>query len=678
VFHVRGGISAVLFEALVGLAHAGPVGFIDAATRFAIEPAAVSAIAEGSGFRIRAPGYRSRSFSSFPNDGITRLIVLEREEVPAEIHPDTIALMHRRDATVAVGYVGDGANGRPLADVSVSSGQGITATDGRGYFQIYLPCRSDRDRGALIFSKAGFQTQERANIDLYPFGDYIYRIQLERGHGRARVSDRPARLGVSAEPEAEIVVSTSSAAGSNVVSIPRVPTNIRVIDTNGVVYYETLENYCRHSLRSEWIASWADYTGGSNSLNAGAVAIRTYAVGYVNSPRGADHDICGWTACQVYNPTLSDSRTTRAVDFTAGCVMVNVNNAIPRGLTEYSAENNQLGMPCGDGYTAPSGGCLADPVCSGEPENGHGRGMCQWGSIRWASGLKLPAHNNDGSTNGQPRQDWRWILEHYYPNLRLVQASPLGLGDPVRVIGVSTPLNVRSCPGATITNGVNCPSIGTQSLGSLGYIIGGPERVTADGQGYTWWKVHWQNGVEGWSAENYLDRFIPTNTAPQIATVPDAIIHAGTTFRITNSATDTDFPPNTLTYLLPIRPIGASLDSINGVLVWPSPANSAGTTNTFTVRVTDNGSPPLSASTSFQVRVIAPPQLTASIISPPSIRLTWTSAPKSRYRTYYTGSLSMPNWLPLGGILTATGSTMTFTDNPGTTAQRFYRIVVLE
>jgi hypothetical protein len=674
---VRGVLSVVLGAALGAVAQAGPVGIIDAATRFAIDPARVSATAEGSGFIISVPGYRSRSFGAFPNDGIARFIVLEPEQVPAEIHPDTIALMHRRDATLIVGYVGDAATGRPLAGVSVSSGQGMAESDAGGYFQIYLPCRSDRDRGTLVFWKPGFQAQERADIELYPLGDYIYRIQLVRGDGRVRISDRPARLGVTAEPEVE-GFSMANAAGSNVVSIPRVPTNIRVIDTNGVIYYETLENYCRHSLPSEWIASWANLTGGSNSLNAGAVAIRTYAVGYVNSPRGANHDICGWTACQVYNPAFTASQTTRAVDFTAGCVMVNANNAIPRGLTEYSAENNQLGMPCGDGYTAPTGGCLADPVCTGEPESGHGRGMCQWGSIRWASGLKIPGHNYDGSTNGQPRRDWQWILNHYYPNLRLIQGGPLGVDDPVRVIGGSTPLNVRSCPGGTITNGVNCPSVGTQPLGSLGYIIGGPERVTADGQGYTWWKVHWQNGVEGWSVENYLDRFIPTNTAPQITGVPDAIIHAGTTFRITNSATDTDFPPNTLTYLLPIRPIGASLNSTNGVLVWASPINSAGTTNHFTVRVTDDGSPPLSASTSFQVRVIPRPQLTAAVISPPSVRLTWSSAPQSRYRIYYTGSLSSPNWLPLGGILTSAGSTMTFTDNPGTTAQRFYRIVIVE
>ena len=675
---MRRAILVVLCVALAAIAQAGPVRLIDAATRFTIDSPAVD-VASGAQFVIDIPGYRARSFSGFPNDAVARVIVLEPDPIPFEIDPDNVEQLQRHDATVVLGYVGDAATGKALAGVAVSAGQGnASETDSRGFFQIYLPCMSDKDRGILFFSKAGFQTQARADIELYPYGDHIYRIQLLHGEGTERFSDQPARMGVTAEPEVIESAFSANAAGSNVVSIPRVPTNIRVIDTNGVIFYETLENYCRHSLRSEWIASWANYTGGSNSLNAGAVAIRTYAIGFIHSPRGADHDICGWTACQVYNPNLTDSRTTRAVDFTAGCVMVNANNAIPRGLTEYSAENNQLGMPCGDGFTAPTGGCLADPVCTGETEFGHGRGMCQWGSIRWASGLKLPNRSNDGSTNGHPRQDWQWILNHYYPNLRLVHASPLELADPVRVIGVTTPLNVRACPGGTITNGVNCPSVGTQPLGSLGYIVDGPQRITADSQGYTWWKVRWQSGLEGWSVENYLDRFIPTNTPPQLTAIPDAVIHAGTTFRMTNSATDSDFPPNTLTYLLPIRPIGASLNSTNGVLVWPSPTNSAGTTNNFTVRVTDDGSPPLSVQTSFRVRVISRPELSASFISAGTLRLAWTSAPQSRYRIYYTTDLATPTWLPLGGILTATGDTLSFNDPGATGEQKFYRIVIVE
>ncbi|HJQ80575.1 MAG TPA: SpoIID/LytB domain-containing protein, partial [Lacipirellulaceae bacterium] len=413
-------------------------------------------------------------------------------------------------------------------------------------------------------------------------------------------------------------------------------------------------------------------------LNAGAVAVRTYAVGYVNFPRGADHDICSTTSCQVYNPNVSSSFTDRAVDFTAGCVMINANNAITRGLTEYSAENNQLGMACGDGYTASVGGCLADPVCIGESEFGHGRGLCQWGSARWATGLKFPNRSlsDNTTTNGHPRQDWQWILNHYYPNLRLVRTTPLALNNPVRVIGSSSPLNVRACPGGTITNGVNCPSIGTRPLGAIGYITGGPQRVMADGQGYTWWRVRWQNGIEGWSVENYLDRFIPTNTAPAFTPVADLTLHAGMALRMTNTASDADFPPNTLTFSLPTAPPAAAIHPSTGYLLWTMTATNVGTTNFFTVRVTDNGSPALSATNSFRVRIIPPPQVSAASVPANSVRLTWTSAPRSRYRVEYANNLSSPSWLPLGNIITGTASTTSFTD--ALAQQRFYRILVVD
>jgi hypothetical protein len=667
-------VVVILCAVFAALANAAPVRLIDAATRFAIEPSHVEVA--GGQITITASGYRTRALPEFPDDGVTRFVILEPEQTPAELDPDRIAQLHRPDATIVLGYVGDASTGTALAGVSVMSGQGnAVETDERGYFQIYLPCRSDAERGALIFQKDGFQTQQRTEIELFPFGDWIYRIQLQPGEGVAQFTDRPARTGVSAEPVTAESATAASTAPTNAI-IPRVPLNIRVSHTNGI-YYETLENYCKHSLPAEWIASWGAYTGGSNSLNAGAVAVRTYAVGYVNSPRGADHDICASTSCQVYNPTLSNSRTDRAVDFTAGCVMVNANNAISRGLTEYSAENNQLGMPCGDGYTAPTGGCLADPVCTGETEFGHGRGLCQWGSARWATGLKFPnrSTSDNTTTNGHPRQDWQWILNHYYPTLRLVRAAPLALNDPVRVIGTNT-LYVRSCPGATITNGVNCPSVGTRPLGSLGYIVGGPQRVTTDGRGHTWWRVRWQSGLEGWSAENYLDRFIPTNTAPTLAPVADLTLHAGMALRMTNSATDADFPPNTLTFSLPTAPQGAAVHPSTGYLLWTLTTTNAGTTNLFTVRVTDNGLPPLSATNSFRVRIIAPPQVSAALVPPSSVRLTWTSAARSRYRVEYANNLSSPTWLQLGNIITGTASTTTFTDTPA--QQRFYRVVVID
>ncbi|MGO4781936.1 hypothetical protein AB4084_41255, partial [Lysobacter sp. 2RAB21] len=45
------------------------------------------------------------------------------------------------------------------------------------------------------------------------------------------------------------------------------------------------------------------------------------------------------------------------------------------------------------------GPCLSDEVGRGRGCFGHGRGMSQWGTQRWAA------------SNGR---DWRWIANHYF------------------------------------------------------------------------------------------------------------------------------------------------------------------------------------------------------------------------------------------------------------------------
>jgi len=75
-----------------------------------------------------------------------------------------------------------------------------------------------------------------------------------------------------------------------------------------------------------------------------------------------------------------------------------------------------------------------------------------------------------------------------------------------------------------------------------------------------------------------------------------------TALSVTNTATDSDVPANTLTYSLLGAPAGAVI-STNGVITWtPTEAQGPGS-YTFTTRVTDNGTPPSSATNSFTVTV---------------------------------------------------------------------------
>ncbi|OGJ01513.1 hypothetical protein A3G98_00230 [Candidatus Nomurabacteria bacterium RIFCSPLOWO2_12_FULL_37_8] len=64
-------------------------------------------------------------------------------------------------------------------------------------------------------------------------------------------------------------------------------------------------------------------------------------------------------------------------------------------------------------------------------------------------------------------------------------------GDRVQT---TSNLNVRSTASPTGT------LLGTQSIGNLGTILGGP---TNNG-GFNWWNVNYDSGVDGWSVEDYL------------------------------------------------------------------------------------------------------------------------------------------------------------------------------
>jgi hypothetical protein len=94
-----------------------------------------------------------------------------------------------------------------------------------------------------------------------------------------------------------------------------------------------------------------------------------------------------------------------------------------------------------------------------------------------------------------------------------------------------------------------------------------------------------------------------TNHPPVLASIPNKTITEQTTLTLTNSATDPD--GNALTYSLDTpTPSGASVNPATGVFTWtPTEAQGPMTTN-LTLRVTDNGVPPLSDAKTFTVTVL--------------------------------------------------------------------------
>src|SRR5262249_26182600 len=71
---------------------------------------------------------------------------------------------------------------------------------------------------------------------------------------------------------------------------------------------------------------------------------------------------------------------------------------------------------------------------------------------------------------------------------------------------------------------------------------------------------------------------------------------------VTNTATDYDQPPNNLGYPLLNPPTGAAI-STNGIITWTPVETQGPGSYTITTVVTDDGSPPMSATNSFTVVV---------------------------------------------------------------------------
>ena len=276
--------------------------------------------------------------------------LLDPLEAPRELQPDYIASLQRDDATLIQGFVVDEDTREPLSGVQVSSAPGgaQAQTDARGFFQFYVPVQSDAEAQAapanLVFERAGYQTQERQYLELWPKGDWTYRIRLVAGSGRQVVDERETRRRIQPDEAAPATPRTQSAAPVSAVELEalkslegptpeataatnstvRVPRNIRVLRSDNVtIDYVTMTYYVRCVLPSEWIASWGSYTGGSNSLNAGAVAARCYAIAKLNAVSGTStYDICATTSCQVYNPANINSRTDTAVNYTDNWVVL--------------------------------------------------------------------------------------------------------------------------------------------------------------------------------------------------------------------------------------------------------------------------------------------------------------------------------------------------------------------
>jgi hypothetical protein len=109
-----------------------------------------------------------------------------------------------------------------------------------------------------------------------------------------------------------------------------------------------------------------------------------------------------------------------------------------------------------------------------------------------------------------------------------------------------------------------------------------------------------------WSGTCYIDSLAwntPGNAPPTLGPIANQTVNVGQTVAFTASATDADRPPQTLTYALLAGATNATLTTNNGAFSFRPLVTQANSTNSFTLKVSDNGTPSMSATQSFSVVV---------------------------------------------------------------------------
>jgi glucuronoarabinoxylan endo-1,4-beta-xylanase len=168
---------------------------------------------------------------------------------------------------------------------------------------------------------------------------------------------------------------------------------------------------------------------------------------------------------------------------------------------------------------------------------------------------------------------------------------------------------------------------------------------------------------------------ISANTPPILAVISNQTIGAGVTLNITNSATDSDEPVQTLTFGLLTAPTNAVLNTNSGVLSWRPLVTQANTTNPFIVMVSDDGTPSLSATQSFHITVspLVQPQISTVSVNGGQLVLRVNGASGPDYQIQ--ASTNLENW---AAVFSTNFPVMPFvwTNDTSDFSIKFFRILV--
>jgi hypothetical protein len=162
------------------------------------------------------------------------------------------------------------------------------------------------------------------------------------------------------------------------------------------------------------------------------------------------------------------------------------------------------------------------------------------------------------------------------------------------------------------------------------------------------------------------------NSRPQLQPITDRSVHYGTLLAVQAVAFDSDIPTNTLTFSLIVAPTNMTIDAASGLISW-TPVLAQFGSNTVTVKVTDNGQPPLSDTTTFVVSVLGQqPQLAAQLLPGHLVQLNISGDVGITYELQVSTNLT--SWDNLAPV-TPTSTPYPYID-PASSSQpvRYYRL----
>ena len=380
--------------------------------------------------------------------------------------PGRIKNLLTSGTALIIGFAVDDITGEPLGNVKIKDGKSnvLGSTGINGYFEFSLPASCDTKTPVdLIFEKQPYYPEKYQSFEITPNTDFIFTVRMRKSV-TSNSTHYPSVLNDGCEECSPAGLFTDMAVTGFVL-----PLNIRVgrnCTGTSCTYAQvfSLETYCKYVLPAEIYACWGNLTGGMNSLQACAVAVRSYGMYYVYNPINASlYDICDNTYCQ-YMGSVTSTNTNNAVDNTFGYILTNSSGVV---RSEYSAENNNKG--CGNGYsgTGTSWPCINDPVCLNASPNGHGRGLCQWGTVRWATGRLVTTSSpcSQGNAHSYGTKTWQQILSHYYsvsPNNWSVTQGVTGTINTSN----SVPSSSNPCAEISISNNISASSTVSLMLGA--------------------------------------------------------------------------------------------------------------------------------------------------------------------------------------------------------------------